>query len=93
MECLNNPQALNNLSKFKVALFQSGKSKGKGTKQRSIHDQPKNIWNLIGLGSSKWELKLSTILIDLHEVTFDFDWEFVIVIPHGIQDLIYLIYK
>jgi len=43
VECLNNPQALTSLSKCKVALFQSGISKGNGTKQRSIHDQPNNI--------------------------------------------------
>jgi hypothetical protein len=41
---------------------------GEDTKQRSIHDEPKNAGQPIGLGPTKQDIKLSTFLRYLMEV-------------------------
>ena len=48
-----------------------------GTRQRRIHDNPKNVWKPIGLWPTKQELKLLTLLSNLHDVAKGFDEELV----------------
>jgi hypothetical protein len=71
IESLNSPillKALNTLSKCSVAMLKVRYQGGNVTKQRRIHDNPKNVWNPRGLGPTNLGVKLSTFLIYPMEV-------------------------